>query len=135
MEEINKHQYKFVNGLDEKNKNENKIRQIMENNLLTLRKKNHNKKMISKIKDNITLYSPVEKKYILTSTSFEITNNLNDYYNNLENKNIFLYQSINNASQIISNFSNNKCICIKNKTAPTISRATSNIKDLYSIKS
>ena len=86
-------------------KNENKIKEIMKNNVLTLRKKNNINKIISKIKDNnLYIYSPVEKKYYLSYSSFEIPNILNEYYNNLKNKNIFLYHSINNEEQITTKF-------------------------------
>ena len=110
MENKNKYFIGYNEEEEENNKKENKIKQIMENNLLTLRKKNNNKKIISKIKDNhISLYSPVEKNYIISYTSCDISNNLKDYYNNLENKNIFLYQSINNnKSEIFSKFNIDK---------------------------
>ena len=99
-----KNQHNFCGK--EGNKENNKIKQIMINSLLTLRKKNNNKRIISKLKDNnISLYSPVEKNYILSNTSFEIPNSFNEYYNNIRNKNIFLYEAINKEEEIISKFS------------------------------
>ena len=98
--------------LNHEGKNENKIKQIMANNLLSLRKKN--KKIDSKIKDNnIYLYSPIEEDYIISNISFQIPTTLNEYYNNLKNKNLFLYQSINNLEEIISKFSIDKNNLIK----------------------
>ena len=98
--------------LNHEGKNENKIKQIMANNLLSLRKKN--KKIDSKIKDNnIYLYSPIEEDYIISNISFQIPKTLNEYYNNLKNKNLFLYQSINNLEEIISKFSIDKNNLIK----------------------
>ena len=98
--------------LNHEGKNENKIKQIMANNLLSLRKKN--KKIDSKIKDNnIYLYSPIEEDYSISNISFQIPTTLNEYYNNLKNKNLFLYQSINNLEEIISKFSIDKNNLIK----------------------
>ena len=86
-------------------RNEKKIKEIMKNNILTLRKKNNINKNISRIKDNnLSIYSPVEKNYYLSYSSFEIPSILNEYYNNLKNKNIFLYHSINNEEQITTKF-------------------------------
>ena len=91
--------------LKDKEKKENKIKQIMENSLLTLRKKKNIKKIISKIKDNnLIMYSIVEKNYLISNTDVEIPDTLNEYYNNLKNKQNFLYESINNEEGIISKF-------------------------------
>ena len=91
--------------LKDKEKKENKIKQIMENSLLTLRKKKNIKKIISRIKDNnLIMYSIVEKNYLISNTDVEIPDALNEYYNNLKNKQNFLYESINNEEGIISKF-------------------------------
>ena len=105
--------YNCMNFKNQK-KEENKIKEIMQNNILTLRKKNLNKNNISKFKNNnISFYSPIEKNYFLTNFSYEITDALNKYYINLKNKNIFLYKSIINEEEIISKFSIDKNNLIK----------------------
>ena len=91
-----------------------KVKQIMENNLLTLRKQHNNKKIISKIKNsNISLYSSIEKNYIISNSSFIIPNILIEYYNNSKNKNLFLYQGIINIDEMISKFNIDKNNLIK----------------------
>ena len=80
--------------LKQKEKKENKIKQIMENSLLIL-------------------YSSVEKNYLLSNLNVEIPNILNNYYNDLKNKHNFLYESINNEAGVISKFNIDKSNLVK----------------------
>ena len=65
-----------------------KIKKIMENNLLTLRKHYNKNKIISKIKDNINSYSSNEKKYLTSNSLYELQNNLNEH--NIRNLKSFI---------------------------------------------
>ena len=92
-----------------------KIKKIMENNLLTLRKHYNNNKIISKIKGNNNFYSSNKNKYFTSNTSYEIPPNLNEHnISNLKNYIDSLLQNLNieinevfiviNSLEIISSF-------------------------------
>ena len=100
----------YLYNLKDNRKNEKTIKELMKNNILTLRKQDNKKKIISKIKNNnnMNLYSTVEKNYFLLYSSFKIPNILSEYYNNLKNKNLYLYYLINNEEQIITKFNIDK---------------------------
>ena len=67
-----------------------KIKKIMENNILTLRKHYNNNRIISKIKDNINFYSSNEKKYLTSNSSYELPPNLNGNNINISNLKNFI---------------------------------------------
>ena len=71
---------------------ENQVRNIMENNIITLRKEQKKEKSNIKLKDNnISSFTTQEKNYLISSSSFKnMPNNFIEYWNNEKNKVIIL---------------------------------------------
>ena len=93
-----------------------KIKKIMENILLTLRKHYNNNKILSKIKNNSNSYSSNKKKNLASNSLYELPNNLNNEHNirnlksfidsllpnlNIEKNEVF---KVINSLEIISSF-------------------------------
>ena len=71
---------------------ENQVRNIMENNIITLRKEQKKEKSNIKLKDNnISSFTTQEKNYLISSSSFNhMPNDFIEYWNNEKNKVIIL---------------------------------------------
>ena len=71
---------------------ENQVRNIMENNIISLRKEQKKEKSNIKLKDNnISSFTTQEKNYLISSSSFKnMPNNFIEYWNNEKNKVIIL---------------------------------------------
>ena len=68
-----------------KNKNGLKIKEIMENNILTLRNNYKKNKIMAKIKNNIHFYSSDDQHNFTSNSLYEVPPNLNEYnINNLK---------------------------------------------------
>ena len=71
---------------------ENQVRNIMENNIITLRKEQKKEKSNIKLKDNnISSFTTQEKNYLISSSSFNnMSNDFIEYWNSEKNKVIIL---------------------------------------------
>ena len=91
---------------EERQKKENQVRKMMENNIITLRKNHKNEKLIEKIKDNnILSFSLQENNYIISSFSFNVSNNLRELWNSNNEKDIsLLLKCLNYENEIESKY-------------------------------
>ena len=95
-------------------KKENQIKNIMENNIISLRKIQKNEKVINKIKDsNILSFSLLEKNNLISLSSFKLSEKFKEYWNNEKNKYLLLLRYVNNEQEIISQYSIDKIELIK----------------------
>ena len=96
----------FIEKL-EKEKKENQVRNIMVNNIITLRKIHKIEKSITKIKDsNILTFSSNEKNYLISSLSLSnLPNSFNEYWHNQKQKDIALFKCLNDEKEITLKYS------------------------------
>ena len=104
----------FIEKL-EKEKKENQVRNIMVNNIITLRKIHKIEKSITKIKDsNILTFSSNEKNYLISSLSLSnLPNSFNEYWHNQKQKDIALFKCLNDEKEITLKYSIDKNNLIK----------------------
>ena len=104
----------FIEKL-EKEKKENQVRNIMVNNIITLRKIHKIEKSITKIKDsNILTFSSNEKNYLISSLSLSnLPNSFNEYWHNQKQKDIALFECLNDEKEITLKYSIDKNNLIK----------------------
>ena len=104
----------FIEKL-EKEKKENQVRNIMVNNIITLRKIHKIEKSITKIKDsNILTFSSNEKNYLISSLSLSnLPNSFNEYWYNQKQKDIALFKCLNDEKEITLKYSIDKNNLIK----------------------
>ena len=104
----------FIEKL-EKEKKENQVRNIMVNNIITLRKIHKIEKSITKIKDsNILTFSSNEKNYLISSLSLSnLPNSFNEYWHNQKQKDIALFKCLNGEKEITLKYSIDKNNLIK----------------------
>ena len=96
----------------QRQKKENQVKNIMENNVITLRKYKKQEESIKKIKDNKILSSSTQEKNYLIS-SINISEKFENYWNKEKNKEIILFMCLNNEKDIISKYSVDKINLIK----------------------
>ena len=91
-------------------KKENQVRNIMENNIITLRKEQKKEKSNIKLKDNnISSFTTQEKNYLISSSSFKnMPNNFIEYWNNEKNKVIILLKLLKEEEEIMLKYSLDK---------------------------
>ena len=104
----------FIEKL-EKEKKENQVRNIMVNNIITLRKIHKIEKSITKIKDsNILTFSSNEKNYLISSLSLSnLPNSFNEYWHNQKQKDTALFKCLNDEKEITLKYSIDKNNLIK----------------------
>ena len=104
----------FIEKL-EKEKKENQVRNIMVNNIITLRKIHKIEKSITKIKDsNILTFSSNEKNYLISSLSLSnLPNSFNEYWYKKKKKDIALFKCLNDEKEITLKYSIDKNNLIK----------------------
>ena len=96
----------------QRQKKENQVKNIMENNVITLRKYKKQEESIKKIKDNKILSSSTQEKNYLIS-SINISEKFENYWNKEKNKEIILFMCLNDEKEIISKYSVDKINLIK----------------------
>ena len=91
-------------------KKENQVKNIMENNIITLRKEQKKEKSNIKLKDsNILSFTSQEKNYLISSSSFiNIPNNFKEYWNKERNKEIILLKLLKEEEEIMAKYSIDK---------------------------
>ena len=91
-------------------KKENQVKNIMENNIITLRKEQKKEKSNIKLKDsNILSFTSQEKNYLISSSSFNnIPNNFKEYWNKEKNKEIILLKLLKEEEEIMAKYSIDK---------------------------
>ena len=91
-------------------KKENQVKNIMENNIITLRKEQKKEKTNIKLKDsNILSFTSQEKNYLISSSSFNnIPNNFKEYWNKEKNKEIILLKLLKEDEEIMAKYSLDK---------------------------
>ena len=92
----------------EQSKKENVVKNLMENNVITLRKMQKKEKSINKLKDsNILSFSSLEKNYLILSSSFKLPHDFKEYWNKDGNKILILRKCLINDDEIVSKYSIN----------------------------
>ena len=89
---------------------ENQVRNIMENNIITLRKEQKKEKSNIKLKDNnISSFTTQEKNYLISSSSFNnMSNDFIEYWNSEKNKVIILLKLLKEEEEIMLKYSLDK---------------------------
>ena len=91
-------------------KKENQVKNIMENNIITLRKEQKKEKSNIKLKDsNILSFKSQEKNYLISSSSLNnIPNHFKEYWNKEKNKEIILMKLLKEEEEIMAKYSIDK---------------------------
>ena len=91
-------------------KKENQVKNIMENNIITLRKEQKKEKANIKLKDNnISSFTTQEKNYLITPSSFNnMSNDFIEYWNKEKNKEIILLTLLKADEEIMAKYSIDK---------------------------
>ena len=101
----------------EKSKKENNVKNIMENNIISLRKTKKLEKSNTTIKNlnnNLFTLSHKEKNYLITSFSFKLSLDFFDYWNKCQNKKkLFIKWLKDERNEIQSKYSIDKDNLIK----------------------